>query len=50
MVTVIGNSIGFRPFVVAGIGIGGLTVIPAWFIFIGVHLWRTREQSGHAAR
>jgi len=40
MITVLGNVIGFQPFVVAGIGIGGLTVIPLWFIFQGAGLYQ----------
>ncbi|WP_191090757.1 hypothetical protein [Niallia endozanthoxylica] len=36
----LGNVIGFQPFVVAGIGIGGLTVIPLWFIFQGISLYK----------
>jgi hypothetical protein len=36
LLTVLGNAIGFQPLVVMGIGIGGLTVIPAWFVTNGI--------------
>jgi len=36
LLTVLGNAIGFHPFVVIGIGVGGLTAIPAWFITQGI--------------
>lgn len=40
LLTVLGNATGVQPLVVIGIGIGGLTVIPAWFITQGILQWK----------
>ncbi|PLR99252.1 hypothetical protein CVD19_02760 [Bacillus sp. T33-2] len=45
VITVIGNALSFQPLVVLGVGIGGLTVIPLWFILQGVKLQKVNKQS-----
>lgn len=44
LITVLGNSIPFQQMVVIGIGLGGLSVIPLWFILQGIRLLRSRVE------
>ncbi|RHW36160.1 hypothetical protein D1B33_10995 [Lysinibacillus yapensis] len=38
ILTVLGNITGFSPLVMIGMGVGGLVIVPAWFMYNGVLL------------
>ena len=40
VVSVVGFSFGLMPLVTLGIGVGGLVLAPAWFIWLGLALYR----------